>query len=637
MFSQAQPPFPNLDPAEVRLLLDAAKKGFALQTVATVQGNVSVEAVLLPATIARKVFGKEVGDNYAAVELTVSNRSRDAALIVHSIYLDYSDWALSGSPQLMMALEAGGRPAAQAAETAPKPPSASHAWQATTEPNQISSVEYRIVRGEFLDAQQWTFRNFMMRALQAVGSVASAYAFSVKEKGIVRGIDAFNGQVIPAAQVLFPDSTTAQMNRISDVGFQTNKVIGKESSDIVVAFFPIDRFLTPSLKSLFLKSPAVFFAPASLLVDKEARKQIAPLLEDLTGKTEDQIRDDIRGLVKQTSELRARPTGERQSNEAVRKWLLIEDLMNRLSLNVVRIVVAGTMSVDLDTVPASITSIDMEPGNNSPEVWALPGDKKGIIRGAFLSGGTPIVANADALKISNVAAATGNTDRDLSFTISLAEPIDPGQKLNFQVSKTNKQNSKLFSMVYELPVQYVLTAPVVGKVTPDGAKLTISGSNFYSNSANELSVTLRPSRAGLGEVQVTDFVSPRSSTELEVDLSKLGLAESCWAPVVQVGTMTASSAPSFAVALQPSISSAKRGADKKVTVEGSNFLDLKACGAPLEVFYVEDKPGASQVRAENVSLDSDSKLSFTAPEPAASKWKVVLKVKGTDPVTASIQ
>jgi len=61
----------------------AAKQGIPLTTSSTdVTGNVSVEAVLIPAKIAKTVFGKEVSNNYGVIALTISNRSSDNSLIV---------------------------------------------------------------------------------------------------------------------------------------------------------------------------------------------------------------------------------------------------------------------------------------------------------------------------------------------------------------------------------------------------------------------------------------------------------------------------------------------------------------------------------------------------------------------------
>ena len=120
----------------------------------------------------------------------------------------------------------------------------------------------------------WTTRNWVIRSLQAAGSIASGYQFAFSERGIARGIASFNGQVVPAAQLLWPDGTINQLNRISDFGFQTNKLVPQESADVLVAFFPIDRFLTPGLKKIFLKSPAAFFVPGAMLADPKVKEKI---------------------------------------------------------------------------------------------------------------------------------------------------------------------------------------------------------------------------------------------------------------------------------------------------------------------------------------------------------------------------
>src|SRR5689334_12802404 len=89
----------SLDATTAQKLQDARQQGLPVKAEASgnlnVQDNVSIEAVLLPARVCQEVFGKEISRNYAAVEVTVSNRNHDAAMIVHSIFIDYSDWALS--------------------------------------------------------------------------------------------------------------------------------------------------------------------------------------------------------------------------------------------------------------------------------------------------------------------------------------------------------------------------------------------------------------------------------------------------------------------------------------------------------------------------------------------------------------
>ena len=242
----------------------------------TVADNVTVEAVLLPYSVSQHVFGKEVAKNYAAIELTISNHSQLASLIVESVFVDYSQWALSGWAFLKNSSVSG------AGGNDKKSTYSAHA-----EPTQIASAEYRTVRGNLMDTQPWTKRNVTMRALEAAGAIATAYAFSINEQGIIRGIAAFNGQVIPAAKALWPDGTQEQLNRISDLAFKVNKVIPKNSSDIVVGFFPIDTLLTPGFKKLFLKSPSLLYTPYAVLFDPEYQKELRPFIKTMLGNPPD--------------------------------------------------------------------------------------------------------------------------------------------------------------------------------------------------------------------------------------------------------------------------------------------------------------------------------------------------------------
>ncbi len=68
---------PNIDPATLRLIQDAAQKGVPLNSVSSVQDNVSVAAVLLPKSVSKVVFGKEIADKYAVIELTIANHNQD--------------------------------------------------------------------------------------------------------------------------------------------------------------------------------------------------------------------------------------------------------------------------------------------------------------------------------------------------------------------------------------------------------------------------------------------------------------------------------------------------------------------------------------------------------------------------------
>src|SRR5207302_10182514 len=147
-------------------------------------------------------------------------------------------------------------------------------FQASTKKDQVASEEYRVVRSQLLDAKMWSKRNWTMRLLTLAGNLAGAYPFPIASKSFQKELTTFAGVFVPGVNEAWPDGTIQQLNNISDFGFQSNKLIPKQGSDIIVCFFPIERFLTPGFRKLFLKSPAIFFAPLQILTDNEALKDV---------------------------------------------------------------------------------------------------------------------------------------------------------------------------------------------------------------------------------------------------------------------------------------------------------------------------------------------------------------------------
>src|SRR5215216_5340826 len=92
--------------AKTKKLLDqAAKNGKPLTSEITVNGNVHVQAVLIPRVDAERIFGKQIGRNYAVIEVNVGNKSPTAAFIIHGVFIDYREWPLSGVPPSEMTVE----------------------------------------------------------------------------------------------------------------------------------------------------------------------------------------------------------------------------------------------------------------------------------------------------------------------------------------------------------------------------------------------------------------------------------------------------------------------------------------------------------------------------------------------------
>jgi hypothetical protein len=495
-------------------LKDAAQKGISLTNASStdVTNNTSVEATLIPASIARTVFGKEIANHYAVISLTISNQSSDYAFIVHSIFIDYSQWLLGGTSPFSetntlcsqgqkaasvsaMSKKSEGASSSQKANQGADASSSSNptqsekdqnpkdqdpialncpgnplqSYQQQTLPNQLASVESRIVREELLIKQPWTTRNWVLRALQAAGSIATGFTFAASSQSWIQGIGAFNGSVIPAYQNLFPDSTVNQMNQISNVGFQVNKAIAKQGSDIVVAFFPLDRFLTPDLESLYLSSPSAFFSPVEAILDRKTSGIVGPYIVQVFRSDDNwnALRENMleylpqfgttacEGYKNSTLPLdkSALTTTPDHPNAPLEVACLTAAAVNRLSLNTIRVIVGGTMTADVNSVPSQITSVDIQtPATGADAMWKK-GTLSGTIHGSFLSGATPTLVNPPSgATIKGVA--DGSTDTELHFTLSLASDLPAAtSKLTFQVTKPGTKGSTIKSSTYDYPVQ----------------------------------------------------------------------------------------------------------------------------------------------------------------------------------------
>jgi hypothetical protein len=499
---------------------DAMQQGMPLTHVAStdVTNNVSVEATLIPARIARVVFGEEISNTYAVIALTVSNRSANQAFIVHSIFIDYSQWLLSGaspfqdsnnnrlcpsaqknssavSPRAVGEANLGlGTPGTSAAVPAPvtqtpgtdaasndlnQAPGSCYGnslenWQQQTFANQIASVEGRIVRQQLVNKQPWTTRNWVLRALEGAGSIASGFTFATASQSWIRGIGAFNGSGIPAYEQLWPDSTVNQLNEISNVGFFVNKVVAKQNADIVVAFFPIDRFLTPELKSLFISHPAAFFSPVAALVDQSTEPKLRPYLEKVFGADEDSLVENmLKYIPLYGTGACEKALGKGKDSQAAEEKPLALDkdsivtnpagvacltaaVINRISLNTVRVIVGGTMAVDVNSVPPQITSVDIDvpDGKSASNMFTVSDEKKpvtlsGAIHGSFLGGAKPELVGVPAGMTIN-GVSDGSTDTLLNFTLTLTQtPPASTKELSFQASKSSASGSTLKSAVFQ--------------------------------------------------------------------------------------------------------------------------------------------------------------------------------------------
>jgi hypothetical protein len=609
--------------AKTRKLLDtAAKNGNGLRSEISVNGNVHVQAVLIPMVDVRRIFGRNIAENYAVVEVNVGNKSGNAALIIHGIFIDYRHWPVSGTT-----------PAELIADRS------TDSYQASNFPTEVASEEYRVVRGQLLDAQTDTLRNRFLRYLTLAGNLAGAFTFSINEQGIIRGIAAANGVGIPGVATAFPDKTIEQLNRVSDFGFRSNKVIPKQASDIIVCFFPIDRFLTPGFRKIYLKRPALFFAPLLMLVDKSVEKDVndimGPLLTGL-GYDVPQLREalpcyqvvgrgegptnpgylpclDYFGLEKDptTSDgrLRVKLKDNKTDGSAFKvfqRFLALEFLRN-VTLNRVTITLDGVMAIDVNTVAARIDEITMDKiadcGDANGECFwtnltAGGGVRTGVIRGAYMKNGDVKIAEAEALHITDVQKIDkGSTDDELHFSFKLNAAICDQKNLTFTVTKSaaSEGAKELESNSWLYPVICATTAIGIDSAKLSSDKKTVTVRVRRVNSA-AVTFALHPEVGAdvpVPAANVAPDATDKNKFVLTIDGMKL--TAGCWSVQAESGGLTSNVSNKFAIEPNPTLDTANRR-DKFIVVAGTDLIDFGHCGGQRITFKLL-KEGAAADKA----------------------------------------
>ena len=297
----------------------------------SVKAMVDLQAVLMPYSVNRDLFGKYIADTYAVVFLSVGNRSREAGLVLEGLSLDYSNWALSGVASQEEAF-------ARSLES----------FQASTQVGRVSSVEYRIVRAQLEEQDTKTARSWAIRFLEYASSAMGSTGFLFgPATNAPRYVGALTGVGIPGFEKFWPDALIPKLNRVSDLAYHSNRIIPRESSDIMLGFFPLERFLTPSLKSIYVKRPALFFNTGLALIDNQNPK-VGRLLALVAGQDVSALQRQIPAML----ECRANANPDRESTAACETSRPLRNVLVATSLNTIRVVVNGSMVVAAVAAPA---------------------------------------------------------------------------------------------------------------------------------------------------------------------------------------------------------------------------------------------------------------------------------------------
>ncbi|MDX6528712.1 MAG: hypothetical protein QOH41_1002 [Blastocatellia bacterium] len=641
-----------------KALKETLKKKEIPVSVSSVNSSVSVEAVLIPYNDARRIFGKPIAKNYAVVELNIGNKSPDSELLIQNVYIDYTRWVFSGMPH----------------DHELVPPSADRfgPYQTSANPGRVASEEARLVRDRLQNASLFSGRSWTMRALDLAANIAGAYPFGLS-KLEVRYFGVFSGNLVPGIEKLWPDDTRDQLLRITDYGFKSNKNISRRGSDIIVCFFPIDRFLTPGFRKLYLKSPALFFAPLEMMADITVQKDVAKVLGRDLGMdlTKQDIRD-LHRLMPCYIKLRMRnledPMDDLMYSKCLSDFGLVQDhhtkkpkvcdpnkfnffvmldYLAQTSLNSVFVTVDGVMTLDTSAFAAKIDTIAFDKidgcgDDTSSCFWTdmkvKGGVRTGTISGSYLTGGAVAVAEADLNLKDVTTVAEESNDQLMHFSFTLTNPIATGKKLTFTVTKTqagpnDTSTKELKSPSKEYVVTYTNTLkdPTIDTnvVVNDMASpftVTLTGKNLSDKvSGNPTKITFHtPGNNDIPDVKPSTVDDNSITLPLPADTQFFG----CWSVTVKVGSKEVTQR--FVV--PPSITSAViagTGDSKKLTIAGA-FLDAKDCQTPSKGLEFQLQNGnlliplsADQVTDKKVTIPLTGKAA-----DAVAAWTLHIKFNG---------
>jgi hypothetical protein len=537
----------------------SAAKTFPLKTATNVSDCIAVEAALLPRRPASQLFGGWVASNFASVRVNISNHCKDQQFILHDVYFDYSHWALSGllssqSPSGSASVAGAMKPESAATEKGAASSGADEGTQSTI-PGQIPSVGAKEIHDELKEASYFSPRNLVVNALVLVGTAASGYSFLVTTD-TAKGIAAYGNDFVPGLEKFWPDRRPDQQSQVLLYGFQTNKVVAKQSADFVYAFFPIDRFLTPGLKSLFLKTPAAFFNPAEIFIDPKPRSfgpfrdRVMSLFSNGT------TNNSVLAALNNACVPKASAGGDAAQPVCDDNTEAIKATMAALSLNSVHVVVRGIMTVDVNSVPCTIDKVSFDKEKDSA-TWTVPKPAEGkepkpnqltgTIEGKFLAGCTPQIVDisvsgvkdaklSDYVADNSLEAVTAKaTDSSLPFKLELKASLKDGSVLTFQVSRKSKDvDSDSAAKTESNKFPYTVntgtpSAPAISDLTMDNQETkdvwqtpgkldgTVTGSNLENT---KLSVTkLEIGGAAVTADEYIDKVAeiPGTSTATKLD------------------------------------------------------------------------------------------------------------------------
>lgn len=326
------------------------------------------------------------------------------------------------------------------------------------------------------------------------------------------------------------------------------------------------------------------------------------------------------------------------------------DFIDQMSLNAVSVTVDGAMSVDTINIPPSTDGIAFDRLENCGDVkepcfWtdlkAANGVRTGTITGSYLTGGNVVIAEEQALEITDVQTISdGSSDQKLRFSFRLTRPIASDTPIHFVISKPQPGTagkSSLDSPPREFRVGYTMNPPDITNLKQAGNKLTIIGINFHDVPPDK-SLVVKLVAPDETEFEVKPDSSSALPKELKVTIPDDAAPAGCWRVRVFVGDQFADSTDHgdglrFFVAPNPSVTSAERK-DNQIIVKGEDLIDTSSCRGPRLGFQLK-KEGGTPTAATVISFESPDLVILKLPAAAKDgKWTIQVLLNG-QPVTGS--
>jgi hypothetical protein len=215
----------------------------ACTTTGFIQGGSAVLHVhrsLIRPQEATDDFGYRLGKRFIVYQVTVENTSKDLQYDLSDIVIDLQPiYRIIGVPQLVVTDDNGS-----------KVPNSDYALF------QASSQDLTMLRGVPEKGQDYDPRNMTLHIFQGIGTVAAGVS-GLTAFGDVMGpaMANFNGAFIQSFTGIAPDHTSTQLNRLSDMAFTSDTLIGKLQSKTFAVFIPESFLLDKQEAKDYWKSP----------------------------------------------------------------------------------------------------------------------------------------------------------------------------------------------------------------------------------------------------------------------------------------------------------------------------------------------------------------------------------------------